>query len=72
MQDLYYTQSLNLASYVMSKGHQPVGKSKSNGTVTIYFTKTDELHNAVREYNTNTELKKFISAFRDLKNYLNN
>lgn len=72
MQDLYYTQSLNLAAFVMSKGHEPVGKSKSNGSVTIYFKKTDQLHDAVREYNKHEDLKKFIGAFRELKNYLNN
>lgn len=71
MNELYYTQSLNLAAFVMSKGFEPVGKRKSNGNVTIYFNKTDELHDAVREYNKNEELKKFIASFRELKNYLN-
>ncbi|MDT0160245.1 DUF5659 domain-containing protein [Bacillus sp. AG4(2022)] len=72
MQELYYTQSLNLASFLMAKGFSPVGKRKIERGVTIYFTKTDELHEAVREYNKNEDLKKFISAFRELKNYLNN
>lgn len=71
MNELYCTQSLNLAAFVMSKGFEPVGKRKSNGSVTIYFNKTDELHDAVREYNRNEELKKFIASFRELKNYLN-
>lgn len=71
MKDLYYTQSLNLAAFVMSKGFKPVGKTKSNKSVTIYFNKTDQLHDAVREYNKQEELKKFISAFKELKQYLN-
>jgi hypothetical protein len=72
MQDLYYTQSLNLASFLIAKGFEPVGKRKTNRSVTIYFNKTDELHDTVRDYNKNDELKKFIAAFKDLKNYLNN
>lgn len=72
MKDLYYTQSLNLAAYVMSKGFEPVGKRKTDRGVTIYFTKTDALHDAVRDYNKHEDLKKFIASFRELKNYLNN
>lgn len=71
MNDLYYTQSLNLAAFLMSKGFDPVGKRKVNGSVTIYFNKTDQLHDGVREYNKNEDLKKFISSFRELKQYLN-
>jgi hypothetical protein len=72
MKDLYYTQSLNLAAFIMSKGINPVGKTKSSGSVTIYFDKTDQLHDVVRDYNKQEELKKFIASFRDLKQYLNN
>lgn len=72
MSDLYYTQSLNLAAYLMSKDFMPVGKRDSLKGVTIYFNKTDALHDAVREYNRNIELKKFITSFKDLKSYLNN
>jgi hypothetical protein len=72
MDELYYTQSLNLAAYLMSRGFEPVGKRKSNGSVTIYFTKTDQLHDGVRAYNKNEDLKKFIGSFRELKQYLNN
>ncbi|MED1863203.1 DUF5659 domain-containing protein [Fictibacillus nanhaiensis] len=71
MKDMYYTQSLNLAAYIMSKGIDPVGKTKSGKSVTIYFNKTNELHDVVRDYNNQEELKKFISAFRELKHYLN-
>lgn len=72
MNNLYYTQSLNLASYIMANGIEPVGKTKSNGSVTIYFDKTEQLHDIVKEYNKNDDLKKFISSFKKLKQYLNN
>lgn len=71
MQDLYYTQSLNLASYLISKGFEPVGKRKAIKGVTIYFNKSDQLHDTVRAYNKDENLKKFIAAFKELKSYLN-
>lgn len=55
----------------MANGIDPVGKTKSNGSVTIYFDKTDELHDVVRSYNKNEDLKRFISSFKSLKQYLN-
>lgn len=72
MKDLYYTQSLNLAAYLMAHGFEPVGKRKNSKSVTIYFEKTDALHDCVRQYNKDEELKRFIASFKRLKTYLNN
>lgn len=71
MNNLYYTQSLNLAAYIMSKGIEPIGKTKLQKGMTIYFNKTKELHEIVDDYNSNLEIKKFIASFKDLKQYLN-
>jgi hypothetical protein len=71
MKELYYTQSTNLAAYLVMNGFEIVGNRKSNGCMTIYFTKSDELHNCVRKYNTEHELKKFISTFKKVKDSIN-
>ncbi|QWU14474.1 hypothetical protein SAMN04487895_101786 [Paenibacillus sophorae] len=67
MNKLYYTQSTNLAAYLVMNGFQIVTVYKENGKVTMYFDKTDALHDCVRKYNTEIELKQFISAFKKVK-----
>lgn len=71
MNELYYTQSTNLAAYLVMNGFEIVGNRKSNGKVTLYFPKSDLLHDCVRRYNSETELKKFISAFKTVKESIN-
>lgn len=72
VKDIFYTQSTNLAAYLVMNGFEIIGKQKSINMTTIYFTKSDELHNCVRRYNEETELKKFIAAFKSVKTILNN
>lgn len=70
MNELYYTQSTNLASYLVAHEYEIVGTRKTNGVTTFYFNKTDDLHDCVRKYNSDTELKKFIAAFKKVKQSL--
>lgn len=70
MEDLYYTQSLNLAAYLKYKGKEPINSETINRITTFYFDKDEETHRIVRDYNSNTEIKEFIAAFRDIKHMI--
>lgn len=67
MGDLYYTQSLNLAAYLKYKGKEPIKSETINNITTFYFDKDEKTHQIVRDYNSDIDLKKFITAFRDIK-----
>lgn len=69
--ELYYTQSTNLAAFLVMNGHEIVGKRKVKNVTTLYFKKSDTLHDCVREYNSDDNLKKFIAAFKTVKEILN-
>jgi hypothetical protein len=66
----YFTQSLNVAAFLLYKGFQVKNVLTTNGITTFYFDRCDEVFDAVRDYNTNTDLKKFITAFRDIKDMI--
>lgn len=70
MKNLYYTQSLNLAAYLKYRGKEPISSETIKGITTFYFDKDEETHQIVRDYNSNTDLKGFISAFRDIKHMI--
>lgn len=70
MDNLYYTQSLNLAAYLKYKGKEPIKSETIKGITTFFFDKDEETHQIVRDYNSNTEIKEFISAFRDIKHMI--
>lgn len=67
MDNLYYTQSLNLAAYLKYRGKNPISSETIKGITTFYFDKDEETYQIVRDYNSNEDLKGFISAFRDIK-----
>lgn len=72
MKDLYYTHSLNIAAYLVYKGFNIQGKVKSNTSTSFYFQRSKELDQAVIDYNNDIELKKFITAFKTVKDYMRN
>lgn len=66
----YYTQSSNLAAYLVMNGFEMIDSEQRDGKVTIYFEKSDELHDCVRKYNTETKLKEFIASFKKVKDFI--
>ncbi len=68
--NLYFTQSLNIAAWLMSKNIKFMCKTAEAGVTTFYFERTPETKLAIDEYNSNQELKGFISAFKDIRNIL--
>lgn len=63
----YHTESLNLASYLLYKGNNIVQTEVKNKVVVFYFLKNNDVFESVNEYNTNSELKKFIACFKDIR-----
>ena len=67
MNNYYDVLSLNLAAYLRMKGFEIQRVKKTDKGVVFYFERTNELFDAVTEYNNNVELKKFISEFKHIK-----
>lgn len=66
MKDFYYTSSLNVSAWLVANGFKVI-KSIKLSSVVIYFDRTKKLEECINKYNNNIELKKFISAFKDVK-----
>ena len=66
--EYYFTQSLNIAAYLISKGFE-VKRTETNsvGIMTFFFERSEKTHDLIMAYNSNDELKKFIAAFREIK-----
>lgn len=71
MNEFYYTQSLNLAAYLVMNGHELQGYRKNEYATTMYFIKTEELFKHLDQYNQDLKLKKFIASFKTLKSIIN-
>ncbi|OPH61702.1 hypothetical protein BC351_00220 [Paenibacillus ferrarius] len=66
--DKYYTTfSLNIAAFLKSNGVKILKVEKENGKATFYFEKNDQVKTLVDMYLNDSTLKRFISAFRDIK-----
>jgi hypothetical protein len=70
MNEMFYCKSLNLVSYIISKGIQPEGYNDRGKNLTFYFVKDDQLKVVIDSYNSNVELKNFISAFKQVKDLI--
>jgi hypothetical protein len=68
MNEYYVTQSLNVAAYLVCSGYK-VKKTEKNsvGMTTFFFERSDEVYKAIDEYNNDEKLRKFIAAFREIK-----
>jgi hypothetical protein len=51
----------------MSKGIEPQGFNDRGKNLTFYFVKDERLKEVIDSYNSNIELKNFISAFKKVK-----
>lgn len=67
MNEMFYCRSLNLVSYLMSKGIEPQGYNDRGKNLTFYFKKNQQLQEVIDSYNNNEELKNFIAAFKQVK-----
>lgn len=67
---MFYCRSLNLVSYIISKGIEPEGYNDRGKNLTFYFKKNDDLQKVIDSYNDNIELKEFISAFKKVKDLI--
>jgi hypothetical protein len=72
MNEMFYCKSLNLVAYIMSNGVEPHGFNDRGRNLTFYFVKDDRLKEIIDSYNNNTELKNFISAFKQVKDLIKN
>jgi hypothetical protein len=70
MDEMFYCKSLNLVSYLISKGVEPKGYNDRGKNLTFYFVKDEKLKQIIDSYNNNKELKDFISAFKQVKDLI--
>lgn len=69
---MYHTKSLNVAAYLNFKNHEVVRIEKdSDGKALIYFNRTKQLDQDVREYLLDERLQGFISSFSIIKKKIN-
>ena len=67
MNKYFPTSNVNLASWLMYKGFELKRMDQIDNTMLLKFENSENLLNAVREYNGNTELKAFITKFKQLR-----
>ncbi len=68
MTNYYRVLSLNVATWLKMHGFSIERTEKENGNTVFYFTRTDELHKCIDEYNNDSKLKKFIATYKDIRN----
>lgn len=67
MENLYKVKSLNVVAYLRLKGFTIAKVEKDKNEANFYFEKSKELFKVIDEYNSNQELKKFISSFKEVR-----
>lgn len=67
MNNLHSILSLNLATWLKMNGHKIVKVEKINNRAAFFFEKSEELRRSIDDYNSNEELKRFISTYRDIR-----
>lgn len=65
--DIFQTSSLNIVAWLRLKERKVLDKKKLNGKTVFYFDRDETLQKDIDDYNNNTELKKFIAKFREVK-----
>jgi len=64
---IFTTGSTNLAAFLYMNDIKPVQVTKINNQTYFLYVKTEELNVQIDNYNSNVELKEFISAFKKVK-----
>lgn len=72
MIELFYTHSTNLCAYLIMNGFDVKAKQKDKNKTTFYFERSKELHECIQDYNNDEKIKQFISAFKKVKEIINN
>jgi hypothetical protein len=67
MENLYNTMSLNVAAFLKCNGIEVVKVEKKDGKAVFYFPKTPQVKTLVDMYFNDVTLKRFIIAFKDIK-----
>jgi hypothetical protein len=70
MRNYFYTESLNVAAWLVSRGFNIDNTTKIGNLTRFNFIRSEQLISEINNYNQNIELKKFITAFRDVKRLL--
>ena len=71
MNNYFYTQSLNIVAWLISKDFKIKETTKIDKGTLFCFERSESLNQAINDYNINIELKKFIGAFREVKKFIN-
>ena len=69
-QQYFVTQSLNVGAYLRFKGFEIRDVRKDGKTVSFCFDKSNEVFDAVNEYNQDNDLKKFITSYREIRSLI--
>ena len=69
-QQYFVTQSLNVSAYLRFKGFEIRDVRKDDKTVSFCFDKSNEVFDAVNEYNQDEDLKKFITSYREIRSLI--
>jgi len=67
MSNIFQTSSLNIVAWLLTKGYPVKDKKRLDDKTIFYFDRVDTLQSAIDAYNNNTDLKEFISNFRQVK-----
>jgi hypothetical protein len=71
MNNYFSVMSLNMVAWLVSKGFEVVETVIVNNQVTFFFEKSEQLSESIVAYNSNLELKDFISCYRKVKELVN-
>jgi len=69
-QQYFVTQSLNVSAYLRFKGFEIREVRKDGKTASFCFDKSNEVFDAVNEYNQDNDLKKFITSYREIRSFI--
>ena len=69
---IFYTASLNLVAYLITKGRNYVEIKKYKGSSLFGFESTSDLDDAIREYKNDRKIQSFISEMRKVKSVIKN
>ena len=67
MNNYFTVMSLNMVAWLVSKGFPIVETATINNQITFFFEKSQALSEAINAYNSNIELKRFLGAFKQVK-----
>jgi len=64
---IFQTSSLNIVAWLSANDIEFMDHVVIYGKSTFYFERTEQLSKCLDEYNTNEQLKKFISSYKRIR-----